>query len=191
MNDDLVTIEGFHRNRLAPTAYQLKPYRIRVYNEDEEGLGPVTKVMNLSNVRAYTLMPGEYISVTPEEKISVAEGFIADFFPSSWCIENRIVLTLGRLDAHYEGDLVFGVFNAGRDSISLTRDFQLCRMTIAWLGKQNMPTYGKTPPGAYIKELAELRAEEMVLEEDAQALESRKEKIKEARDALEKLRDSS
>ena len=65
LSHDLIKIDDFDPKCLAPTAYQLKPYRVRVYQEDEEGLGPDSRVFTLAQGTPYRLMPGEHISVTP------------------------------------------------------------------------------------------------------------------------------
>lgn len=87
------------------------------------------------------------------------------------------MVTAGRLDAGYEADLVFGVFNAGRSEILLTSEFQLIRVTFGWLGNQNMPTYAGAPPGAYIPQMEQLRRRETELDEAEKNIRRRRAEI--------------
>jgi hypothetical protein len=119
----------------------------------------------------------------PREKIVLAEGLVADFYPSSWCVERRLLLTAGRLDAH-NADLVFGVFNAGRDDVEFGVNVQLARATFAWLGRDNMPVYSGPPPGAYIPQLDQLRAREDALNSAEDALRAQREEIIRLRESL-------
>ncbi len=179
-----LTIDPFEAGRLGPTSYRLCPYRLRYHFEDEEGLRPEDKSYLLDAEQGHALRPGEYAVVSPRERISLSQGLIADFFPSSWCIENKLVLTSGRLDAGYTADLVFGVFNGGRTDVILTPDFQLARVTFGWLGRANIPIYGGQPPGAYIPQLNKLREREAALDTAEEELRKQRAEIAQLREEL-------
>ena len=123
--------------------------------------------------------------VSPRERISLEPGLIVDFFPSSWCIENNLLITAGRLDAGYHADLVFGVFNAGKSDVRLTIEFQLIRASFGWLGRNNMPVYSGVPPGAYIPQLETLRKREAELDQAETQLQQQRNEIHELRRELE------
>lgn len=179
-----IKIDPFSAERLGPTSYQLCPHRLRFHTEDEDGIILADRVIRLRDEDHRELRPGEYAVVSPREQITLAEGFVADFYPSSWCVENRLVLTAGRLDSGYIGDLVFGVLNAGRFDVSITSQFQLARVTFGWLGSENKPVYTGAPPGAYIPELEQLRKREAELNSAADALKEQKEEVSRLRDEL-------
>ena len=172
-----INIEPFDSDLLGPTAYRLTPHRMRFHFRDEEDLLIAPEIVHLDADHGRELRPGEYGVISPRERISIAHGFVADFFPSSWCIENKLLVTAGRLDAGYEADLVFGVFNAGRSEILLTSEFQLIRVTFGWLGNQNMPTYAGAPPGAYIPQMEQLRRRETELDEAEKNIRRRRAEI--------------
>lgn len=179
-----IVIEPFEADNLAATNYHLLPHRIRFHVEDEDGFLLPDKVIQLREGETWDISPGEYAVVSPREQIVLTEGFVADFYPSSWCIENNLLLTLGRLDAGYQRDLVFGVFNAGRTNVRLTRNFQLARVTFGWLGRDNIPAYGDLPPGAYIPQIESLRKREAELNSAEDELRRKKEEIEIAREEL-------
>lgn len=179
-----ITIDPFNGDRLAPTAYHICPYRLRFHAEDEDGIPLADQVVVLQPGKARQLRPGEYAIVSPRERIILSEGFVADFYPSSWCIENKLVLTMGRLDAGYHADLVFGVLNAGRSDVELTSEFQLARVTFGWLGKNNIPTYNSKPPGAYIPQLQKLREREAELDSAEEQLRKKREEIAKIKEEL-------
>jgi deoxycytidine triphosphate deaminase len=181
-----ISIDPFHAERLGPTSYRICPYRLRFNVEDEEGLRVPAQVSVLSAGKERELRSGEYAIVSPEEKISLSEGFVADFFPSSWCIENKLLITAGRLDTNYSADLVFGIFNAGRSDVILSNSTQLLRVTFGWLGSDNMPVYRGQPPGAYIPELNKLRARDADLEQAEAEIQRKRKEIRAALEALEK-----
>lgn len=178
-----IIIDPYDAERLAPTAYRLTSHRMRFYVRDEEGLHSIPEIINLENDNGRELRPGEYGVISPKEKIYLVDGFVADFYPSSWCIENNLLVTAGRLDARYNADLVFGVFNAGRSEVALTANFQLVRASFGWLGKKNIPSYDGPPPGAYIPQMEELRKREEQLDQQEEAL-------RQARALLDKKRAS-
>lgn len=181
---DCITIDPFDANKLAPTAYHICPHRLRFHTEDEDGIILADRAIRLHEGEGRDLRPGEYAVVSPRERITLTDGFVADFFPASWCVENKLVLTAGRLDAGYDGDLVFGVFNAGRLDVRLTRGFQLARVTFGWLGPGNTPVYTGRPPGAYIPELTKLRKREEDLDSAEQDLRRQKKEIARIREEL-------
>ena len=106
------------------------------------------------------LQPREHVVVAIRERITLTEGFVADFFPASACIEKGLVLVAGRLDANYEHAIVFGVFNASAVEVQLDPTKQLARITFGWLGNDNRPNYSGFKPGAYIDRIADLRKTE-------------------------------
>jgi deoxycytidine triphosphate deaminase len=179
-----IIIDPFDADHLGPTAYRLTPHRMRFHFEDEEGLLTTPEVIRLDADHGRELRPGEYGVVSPRESISVAEGFIVDFYPSSWCVENKLVITAGRLDAGYTEDLVFGVYNAGRSPVVLTAQFQLIRATFGWLGRSNLPVYKGPPPGAYIPQMEELRKREAELDAAEDHLQRQRAQIQQAREKL-------
>lgn len=176
MRDGMIRINPFAPEQLGPTCYRLRPGRIRFIRYDEGLRDDGTIALHEDNVR-YRLEPQEHVVVSINEEIEVSPGVVADFYPSSYCIEQRLVLTAGRLDAHYKHAIVFGVFNAGVDSVELTRDFQLARVTFGWLGQQNIPNYDGVPPGSYIHRIEDLRRRENELETQRQALESERHRL--------------
>src|ERR1700687_2385715 len=91
-----ITIDPFDVVHLAPTAYRLAPHRVRFHIQDEEGLLSLPEVVSLDTIGGRDLRPGEYAVVSPRERISLEPGLIADFFPSSWCIENNLLITVAR-----------------------------------------------------------------------------------------------
>ena len=93
-------------------------------------------------------------------------------------------MTAGRLDAHYQGDLIFGLYNAGRVDVELTSATQIARVTFSWLGKDNMPQYVGRIPGAYNHRYQELREKEKELEEASAVLERQRTQIEAMRKAL-------
>ena len=179
-----INIDPFDPERLGPTAYRICPDHLRFHIEDEEGLLIADRVVSLTDDVQRALRPGEYAVVSPRERITIDNGFVANFFPSSWCIENRLLVTAGRLDAGYEADLVFGVFNAGRSDVVLTNTFQLARVSFGWLGRGNIPVYVGNPPGAYIPELAKLRQREVELTGAEEDLRRQREEIVRLRNEL-------
>ena len=184
MEAKLISIDPFDAERLGPTAYRICPHRLRFHFEDEEGLTVADRVVYLGADTERVLRPGEYAVVSPRERITIEGGFVADFFPSSWCIENRLVVTAGRLDAGYNADLVFGVYNAGRSDVVFTSTFQLARVSFGWMGRKNMPVYTGSPPGAYIPQLAKLREREAALNGAEEDLRRQRDEIAQLRDEL-------
>lgn len=152
-----LSITPFNGDQLAPTAYRLCPHRVKYVIWDDDGF-EIPQVTVLSDKKTKVLRPGEYVVVSPQEHIELGNGLIADFYPSSWCAERNLLVSSGRLDAGYTSELVFGVYNASRYDVELTKNFQLVRATFAWLGEHNMPTYSKVP-GAYLPQLNKLRQE--------------------------------
>jgi deoxycytidine triphosphate deaminase len=152
-----ISIKPFDPVQLGPTSYRIRPDLIRFHFEGDDERNSYHRSIALQESDARELRSGEHVIVSPSEKIQLAKGFIADFFPSSWCIERKLIVTAGRLDAGYEAELVFGVFNAGRVDVTLTRETQLLRASFGWLGSQNIPEYPDLPPGSYIPDLADLR----------------------------------
>lgn len=181
-----INIEPFNAGNLGPTAYRLTPHRMRFHFRDEEGLLTPPEIIRLDADHGRELRPGEYVVVSPKEQISIAEGFVADFFPSSWCIENNLLITAGRLDAGYDADLVFGVFNAGRSEMLLSSEFQLIRVTFGWLGAHNIPVYAGSAPGAYIPQMEELRRREAELDEAEESIRRRRSEVSHLRARLPK-----
>nr|WP_294525202.1 hypothetical protein [uncultured Rhodopila sp.] len=178
-------IDPFQPERLGATSYQICPYRVRFHVEDEDGITLADKIVRLTPGIGRDLRPGEYAVVSPKERIRIAEGFVASFFPSSWCVENQLLLTVGRLDAGYTADLVFGVYNAGISDVRLTAQFQLARVSFGWLGRYNTPVYGGLPPGAYIPQLSKLREREAELNSEAERIREQREEVVRLRKDLE------
>ena len=174
---DRITINPFNIDRLAPTAYQLCPHRVRYRIDDENGNPLEDTIIELVEDEWRDLRPGEYAVVSPIERITLAPGIVADFYPSSLCIEKELILTAGRLDENYQEDLVFGVFNAGRYNVRLTSEFQLTRVTFGWLGVKNIPLYSDEPPGTYIPDLALLRRRSVDINTSTTITPSQKKKI--------------
>lgn len=178
-----IAISNFDPRKLAPTSYQITPGLVRYHVEDEDGFPLAGGVRNLAHGGQQAVRPGEYVVVSPQEVIELAPGFTVDFFPSSWCVENRLVVTAGRLDHSYKGDLVFGVFNAGRYDVTLTSTFQLLRASFSWLGKENLPAYDEAlPPGSYIPNISKLREREAEVAEMEDELRRRREELAKMRE---------
>lgn len=183
MDADLIRMSDFNPEKLSATAYQLSAHNIRFRNDDEDGVGPQERVYSLKD-HAKSIRPGEYAIVSPKEYIELSEGLVADFYPSSWCIDKHLVLTAGRLDAHYKGYLIFGVYNAGRLDVEITSSTQIARATFCWLGRGNIPLYKGIVPGAYNKLYQDLREKEKSIVAEAAELSMRKMEIEKAIEAL-------
>jgi deoxycytidine triphosphate deaminase len=71
------------------------------------------------------------------ERIVMVDGFVGTFFPASRWIEYGLLFTMGRLDAHYEREIAFGVYNASRSPVRLTAAEAIARISFTWTGSDN------------------------------------------------------
>ena len=105
-----IRITPFHKDKLKPTVYHLFPHSVRFQRKLEEDK---TETGTLSlDEHPYALQPKEHVVVSIKEVIFIEFGLVGTFYPASWCVEEGLVLTAGRLDPHYDKAIVFGVLNA-------------------------------------------------------------------------------
>lgn len=148
----IIRVENFERSRLGPTSYKLYAGKIRYISVDGDYISHEnTIILNMRNT--YTLKPGEHVVISPMEKFVLSPGLYVTFFPASFCIENRLLLTMGRLDADYQGEIVFGAYNSSPDPVEISSGFDLARASIGWTGPQNLPDYeGNVEHASHIAE---------------------------------------
>jgi deoxycytidine triphosphate deaminase len=169
----LLRIDYFKKEMLGPTSYRIRPKKVRHHRRDEDEIILADGEVILGPDRSYSMGPGEYIVFSPEESFFLGEGMVADFYPSSWCVERNLCLTAGRLDANYHNSLVFGLYNAGRSDVEIKHVSQLARVTFGWLGSKNMPDYSGSKAGSYIDGVDRLRGVSAAFEELAEQIRNR------------------
>jgi deoxycytidine triphosphate deaminase len=155
---DWIRIDPFRSDLLGPTAYRLRPHKVRYHRRDEDTL--LDAGSTLLSAHAYSLQPKENIVVSIEERITLHDGIIATFYPASLCVEQGLILTAGRLEPHYKHAIVFGLFNASDEEVTIAPDIQIARASFSWLGADNIPQSHGDVPGDYIKNVDRLRNQE-------------------------------
>lgn len=174
MRLEKIKIGDYDPAMLGPTNYRLRANKVRFHQYHEDGFAVADGVVSLENGKDRVIHPGDYVVISPKETILLEEGLIAEFYPASFCIENSLVVTAGRLDAKYHNSLVFGLYNGGSEDFTIKSSTELLRVSFSWLGDYNIPNYSGFVPGAYIKKIEELRdAEQRISEVASQIAEQR------------------
>jgi deoxycytidine triphosphate deaminase len=169
-----IKIGDYDPAMLGPTNYRLRANKVRFHQYHEDGFAVADGIVSLENGKDRVLHPGDSVVVSPKETILLDEGLIAEFYPASFCIENNLIVTAGRLDAKYHNSLVFGLYNAGSEDFTIKSSTEFLRVSFSWLGQLNMPNYSGFVPGAYIKKIEELRdAEQRIAEVAGQLAQQR------------------
>lgn len=132
-----LSISNFDPARLSPTAYHLSPWRVR-FHQDLSGSAEF-RTMSLEDA-TYRLVPGEGVVVSVRETIVVRRGIAGQFYPSSRCVEDGLILTSGRLEAGYRQAIILGVFNSSTRTVTLSPDYSLARVSFCWMGSEWAPT---------------------------------------------------
>ena len=110
---------------------------------------------NLNNDKI-ELEPKQYGVVKISNRIKLSDGIVGQFTPSSILIECGLLLTAGKLDQGYEGDIIFGLYNANSVKTVLTGSMKLAYISFYDLrGVSN--SVGKYYE-EYVREMAKQRA---------------------------------
>ncbi len=143
--------------------YRLKPRYIKISKFDSDGL-LIEKTMDLKN--KYILEPHEYVVVSIEEKIILAERFFGRFFPASICIEKGLIITCGHLNSNYSKEIRFGLFNAKNDECKIDSDLDVARIEFEKIDENIPIRYGNNYSDNYTEIISRLRSEKEELKGD-------------------------
>ena len=75
INHNLIQITSFKEERMAPSAYQLSPFKIRLRNDDEEGLGPEERFF-ISKARLSICVQANTRLYRPKKELTSAKDLL-------------------------------------------------------------------------------------------------------------------
>lgn len=73
--------------------------------------------------------PHQYGMVKIRGRIQLPDGIVGQFTPSSTLIESGFLLTAGKLDQGYQGEILFGLFNANSSKCTLSNKMKIAHIS--------------------------------------------------------------
>lgn len=118
--------------------------------------------MNYLNLLQSSLISQYWLSCM--NLLKLGNGFIGEFFPTSYAVLQGLSVTVGQLDPNFDKKFSIRVHNNSVRDVIVFDDTRLVRLNIKWNGKNNMPDYSEAgPPGIYmLEEALRVRREEKI-----------------------------